>query len=60
MNYLTLEKKSKNTYFQLCIVIFEEEQKNFFNTTLLLLSRIEQLVSFPIQKPISQHHTIMK
>jgi len=30
MNYLTLEKKkSKNTYFQLCIVIFEEEQKNF-------------------------------
>jgi len=33
MNYLTLEKKSKNTYFQLCIVIFEEEQKNFFNTT---------------------------
>ena len=57
MNYLTLEKKSKNTYFQLCIVIFEEEQKNFFNTT---SSRIEQLVSFPIQKPISQHHTIMK
>jgi len=57
MNYLTLEKNSKNTYFQLCIVIFEEEQKNFFNTT---SSRIEQLVSFPIQKPISQHHTIMK
>ena len=60
MNYLTLEKRAKIPTFNYVLWFLKKNRRIFQHHLQLLLSRIEQLVSFPIQKPISQHHTIMK